>query len=134
MYAFFLQLDKLKQILSHEEFERLNWLPVTYGFKQCVYTIVFKYFNEQYPNYLNEVFDVSVKNNFQWRSSFQLIFQKLKWPFGKTDTGQLALSYIGTTFWNKAPDTLKRTKSFNTFKHNLKKSFLNELKNCDNTF
>ena len=65
MYAFFLQLDKLKHILSHEEFERLNWLPVTYRFKQCVYTIVFKYFNEQYPNYLNEVFDVSVKNNFQ---------------------------------------------------------------------
>ena len=39
------QLDKLKHI-SHEEFERLNWLPVTYRFKQCVNSIVFKYFNE----------------------------------------------------------------------------------------
>ena len=107
---------------------------MTCRFKQCVNTIVFKCFNEQCPNYLNEVFNVAVKNNFQSRSSFQLIFQKLKCPFGKTDTCQLALSYIGTTFWNKAPDTLKGTKSFNTFKHNLKKSFLNELKNCDNTF
>ena len=61
---FWLQLEKLKHI-SHEEFEHLNWLPVTYRFKQCVNTIIFKYFNEQCPNYLNEVFDVTVENNFQ---------------------------------------------------------------------
>ena len=65
---FCLQLDELKYI-SHEEFECLNWLPVTYRFKQCVNTIVFKYFNEQCPSYLNEAFDV--KNNFQLRGSFQ---------------------------------------------------------------
>ena len=40
-----LQVDKLKHI-SHEEFERLNWLPVTFRFKQCVNAIIFKYFNE----------------------------------------------------------------------------------------
>ena len=54
---FCLQLDKLKNT-SHEEFEGLNWLPVTYKFKQCVNSIVFKYFNQQCSNYLNEVFDV----------------------------------------------------------------------------
>ena len=123
---FCLQLDKLKHI-SHEDSERLNWFPVTYSFKQCVNTIAFKYFNEQCPNYLNEVFDVAVENNFQLRGSFQ----KLKCPFRKTNTGQLALSYIGPTFWNKTPGTLERTKNLNTFKHNLKKYFLNELKNCD---
>ena len=80
--CFCLQLDKLKHI-SYEEFERLNWLPVTYRFKQCVNAIVFKYFIEQCPNYLNEVFDVAVENNFQLRGSFQ----KLKYPFHKTNTG-----------------------------------------------
>ena len=40
---FCLQLDKLKHI-SHEEFERLNWLPVTYRFKQCNNAIAFKFF------------------------------------------------------------------------------------------
>ena len=44
---FCLRLDKLKHIY-HEEFERLNWLPVTYRFKQCVISIVFKYFNKQF--------------------------------------------------------------------------------------
>ena len=47
---FCLQLDKLKHI-SYEEFERLNWLPVTYRFKERVNGIVLRYFNEQCPNY-----------------------------------------------------------------------------------
>ena len=120
----------ISQHISYEVLERLNWLPVTYRIKRCVNAIVFKYFNEQCSNYLNEVFDVAVENNFQLRGSFQ----KLKCPFRKTNTGQLALSYIGPTSWNKALDTLKRTKNLNTFKPNLKKYFLNELKNCNNSF
>ena len=35
---FYLQLDKLRHI-SPEEFESLNWLPVTYRFKKCVNAI-----------------------------------------------------------------------------------------------
>ena len=83
---FCFQLDKLKHI-SHEEFDHLNWLPMTYRFKQCVNAIVFKYFNEQCPNYLNEVFDVAIENNFQLNGSFQ----KLKCPFRKTNTGILLI-------------------------------------------
>ena len=112
---FCLRSDKLKHI-SHEEFKRLNWLPVTYRFEQCVISIAFKYFNEQCPNNLNEVFDVATESNFQLKNSFQ----KLKCPFRKTNNGQYALSYIGSTFWNKTPDTLKRSNNLNTFKHNFK--------------
>ena len=90
---FCLQLDKLKHI-SHEEFERLNWLPVTYRFKQCVNGIAFRYFNEQCSNHLNEDFDVHVENNFRLRGSFQ----NLKCSFRETNTGQLGLSYISPTF------------------------------------
>ena len=82
------------------------------------------------PYCLNEVFDVTIENNFQLRGSFQ----KLKCPFRKTNTGQLALSYIGPNFLNKTPNALKHTKSLNTLKDNLKKYFLNELKNCNNSF
>ena len=84
------------------------------------------YFNEQCPNYLNEVFDFfdDIENNFQLRGSFQ----KLKCPCRKTNMGQPTLSYIGPTFWNKTPDTLKCTKNLNNFKHNLKKYFLTERK------
>ena len=67
---FCLQLDKIKYI-SYEEFELLNWLPMTYRFKQCVNTILFKYFNEQCQSYLKDVFDVAVESSFQLRASFQ---------------------------------------------------------------
>ena len=73
---FFLQSHKLNRI-SHEEFERLNWLPVTYRFKQCVNSTVFKYFNEQCPNYLNKVFVVATEINFQLRGSFQKLVNLL---------------------------------------------------------
>ena len=61
---FCLQLNKLKHI-SHEDFERLNWLPETCRFKHCVNAMFFKYFSGQGPNYMNKVFDVAVENNFQ---------------------------------------------------------------------
>ena len=52
---FCVQLDKMTHI-SHKEFETLNWLPVTESLNQCINSIVFKYVNNHYPNYLNEVF------------------------------------------------------------------------------
>ena len=71
-----LQLNQSKHI-SNEEFEHLNWLPVSYRFKQCVNLIVFRYFSKQCINYLNEVFDVTKESKYQLRGSFQ----KLKYPF-----------------------------------------------------
>ena len=123
---FCLQLDKMTHI-SHKEFETLNWLPVTERFNQCINSIVFKYVHNQCPNYINKVFQAAPENNIQTRGGFL----KLKWPFHKTNVGQTALSYIGPTIWSKTPDTLKRTKNLNTFKHNLKEHYLKELKNSN---
>ena len=60
---FCLQLDKSKHIF-HGDFERSNRLLVTFRFKPCVNSIVFKYFNEQCPSYLNDIFDVAKESNF----------------------------------------------------------------------
>ena len=122
--SFCIQLKHKLKHIPHEEFELLNCFPVTYRFKQYVNAIVFKYFSEKCPNYLNEVFDVAIENNFQSRCSFQ----KLKYPFCTANPGQLALSDIGPTFRNETPVTLKCTKNLNTF------IFLNEFKNCKNSF
>ena len=64
---FCLHLDKLK-LISHKEFERLNWLLETYRFKHCVNSIVFKYFKKQCPDYMNEDFGVTTETNFQLQS------------------------------------------------------------------
>ena len=92
---------------------------MTYRFKQCVNSIVFKYFYEQWPNYMNEVINVTTENDFQLRSSFQ----KLKCPFQKTNNGQHPLSYIGLTFWNQTSHTITRSNNLNTIKHNFTKYF-----------
>ena len=70
--CFSLNLVKLKHI-SHEEFERLNWLRATDRFKKCVSWIIFKYFNDQCPNHLSEVFDVTTESNFKLGDSFQKV-------------------------------------------------------------
>ena len=63
---FCLQLYKMTHI-SHKEFDILNWLPVAERFSQCINSIVFKYVNNQCPNYLNEVFQPAPENNIQTR-------------------------------------------------------------------
>ena len=103
---------------------------MTSRFRQFVNSMFFKYFNEQCPYYQNEVFDVATENSFQLRHSFQ----KLKCSFQKTNSGQYTLSYIGLSFWNQSPHTLKRSNNLNTFKHIFKKYFSKELKNSNNSF
>ena len=85
---------------------------MTERFNQCINPVVFKYVNDQCPNYLNEVFQTAPENNAE-------------------PTHQMMLSYIGPTIWSKTPDTLKRTKNLNTFKHNLKEHYLKELENSN---
>ena len=120
---YYLQLDKITQI-SKNKFETLNWLPVKDRFNQSINSIVFKYFTKQCPSYLNKVFELVCPNNLRTRNSYL----KLICLFLKTNMEQNALSFIGTSIWNKTPEVLKKANSINTFKHNLKKFYLTQLK------
>ena len=71
---------------------------------QCVNSIAFKYFDNQCPHYLNEVFMKAPESS----SSLRNISQKLQQPFRKTNTGQNALSFIGPALWNKIPEEIKK--------------------------
>ena len=99
-----LQLDKMT-LISKNEFETLNWLPVKDRFNQSINSIVFKYFTKQCPSYLNEVFELASPNNLRTRKRYL----KLICPFRKTNMGQNALSFIGPSIWNKTPKVLKKT-------------------------
>ena len=72
---------------------------------------------------MNEVFEFASEGNVSLKNNFL----KLKRPFRNTNTGQKALSFIGPSFWNQIPETLKKTDNLNTFKHNLKKHFFNQM-------
>ena len=52
---FCLNLDKMTHT-SQNEFEKLNWLPISNRINQCILSTTFKFVNDMGPNYLNEVF------------------------------------------------------------------------------
>ena len=56
-------------------------------------------------------------------------FLKLNHPFRKTSTGQKDLSYIGPAIWKRIPEIFKKTRNLNTFKHTMRRYYLNNLSN-----
>ena len=56
-------------------------------------------------------------------------FLKLIEPLRKTNCGQKTLSYLAPNIWNSIPVYLKATEGLNTYKHKMKKHFLNRIKN-----
>ena len=71
-----------------------------------------------------EIFDVVQQGNRNTRFSYL----KIRQPFRKTNMGQKSISYTCPGEWNKLPNNLKSCENANTFKHQIKKLFLNLLK------
>ena len=63
----------------------LKWLPLTNRFKALIQRC-FIYFDDHFPNYLDEIFKTGWQKSFQTRASSQ----KLKWHSRKTNVGQNA--------------------------------------------
>ena len=93
-------------------------MPIEERYKQCVNSIVSKYFDKQCP--LNEFFRQAPESSLSLRNSYQ------NFPFRRSSTDQHALSFTGPTLWNKIPEETKRTTNLNIFKDNLKKYYLKE--------
>ena len=121
---FCLQLGS-KSHMGYLEFEKINWLPIEDRFDQCVSTHVYKFFHKRCPSYIAEVFNPSEGNCITTRSSYLKLIQ----PFRRTNLGQRSLSYQGPSIWNKIPDNVKQSCSVNSFKHNLKRYYFDNLKN-----
>ena len=109
--------------ISRREFEAINWLPTKERYNQCINSIAFKYFDNQCPHYLNEVFMKEPESSSSTRNSYR----KLQQPFSKTNTGQNALSFFAPALWIKVPKEIQRTTNLNAFKYNFKKRYLKEL-------
>ena len=83
-------------------------------------SMTIRYDNE----YDNEIYVPLEINGVHTRSSYQ----KLNIPHRKTNVGQKALSYIGSSLWNNLNKALKISTSLNPFEHNTKQHYFNELK------
>ena len=57
--------------ISQKEFETVNWLRIKERYNECVNSIAFKYFDDQCPHYLNEVFMKAAESSSSLRNSYQ---------------------------------------------------------------
>ena len=120
---FCLQLDSRRHI-GIKEFEQLNWFPVFERFNQCICSNAFKFFNENCPPYLYDLYKPSGQDQINTRSSVL----KLKHPSRNKCFCQNTLSYLTPTVWNNLPTCLKLSNTLNNFKHGLKEHFFEKLK------
>ena len=58
---FCLNLDKMAHILQNE-FEKLNWHPISDKINQCIFSATFKFVSGIGRNYMNEVFQWAESN------------------------------------------------------------------------
>ncbi len=79
---------------------------------------------------MSDIYNPVGENSVSTRNSFK----KLAQPFRKTNNGQNTLSFIGPSIWNKLPEKIKRTENLNTFKHNVKRYYLAEVKKKENIY
>ena len=121
---FCLQLDKMSRICVNE-FLELNWLNVHDRYLQFIVSDIFKFYNNQCPDYFNEVFCPIDDNGVG--TATRCCNKKFKLPFRKSKLGMQSLSYVGPSTWNKLPNNLKTTTSLNSFKRDIKKYFLKKL-------
>ena len=75
--------------ILQNEFEKLNFLPISDRINKCVISTTFKFVTDIGPNYLNEVFQWAAESNRTLRNDYR----KLKHPFRKTTAGQNSLFF-----------------------------------------
>ena len=119
---FCLQLDKMSRICVNE-FLKLNWLNVHDRYLQFIVSDIFKFCNNQCPDYFNEIFCPVDDNGI----AMHCYNKKFKLPFHKTKLGMQSLLLVGPSTWHKLPNNLKTATSVNSFKYNIKKYFLRQL-------
>ena len=103
-----------REYIGTEYFDKVNWLPIDQGFKQCLSKSVFKSFCKKYSHYMNKVY----------KTSNQKIYFKL---FQQLRFGYICLPLI----CNSLPDGIKLSSNVNTFKHKVKMSSLTILREKD---
>ena len=82
------------------------------------------FLNKDCPTYMSDIFLPVTNRKVSTRNSFF----KLDELFRKTTQGQNSLSYIGHAIWNILPENIKSCTNVNTFKHDIKEHYFNEIR------
>ena len=92
-----------------ELLQMLHWLPIRQRIIFKMLTFVFKFFQQNVPEYISESLTVKNQNNCTLYS-----------PRTNTSYGDRAFSNSAPKLWNSLPIFIRTAKSYNTFKSHLK--------------
>ena len=101
-----------------KEFLELNWLNLRDRYLQFIVSDIFKFYNNQWPHYFNEVLYLADDNGADTLSCNK----KLKLPFCKPKLGMQSLSYAGPSTCTKLPNNLQPATSINVLSTMLRKT------------
>ena len=85
---------------------------------------ILKFFCKISLQYILEIFHPSHS-----RYNTRMATLKLDLPFRQSCLGQKTISHLGPKTWNNLPAEIKLRRCVNTFKHDIKKLYFDELKN-----
>ena len=125
--SFCLRLNHRKRLIFLD-FKKINWLPVQERVYQCIAAHVFKFFKNNCPAYIHELFSQATTSSINTRHSYM----KLTQPFRKRNFGKNNLSFLGPKIWNELPESIKNSNLLNTFKHKVKDHFFSIMENKEN--
>ena len=100
--------------------KELHWLPIRYRIDYKILLLTYKALNDEGPEYLKEL--LTPAKGLRSKEALKLHPPSTK----KVTYGDRAFAKAATVLWNKIPTTLRKSKSTNTFKNNLK-TYLFEL-------
>ena len=112
--------------ISANNFKEINWLPTKERFEQCVCISAFKFWKDQSPAYMSDIY-----NKIDYIHGTRRCYLRLELPFKNTFSGQKGLSFIGPRLWNDLSFGLKVCNGANTFKHKIKEDFFRKLKKME---
>ena len=80
--------------ISANNFKEINWLPTKERFQQCVCVSTFKFWKNQSPAYMSDIY-----NKIDYFHDTRKSHLRLDLPTRDTCSGLKGLSYIGPILW-----------------------------------
>ena len=101
------------------EFEKINWLPVSNSVGQCLAITAYNFKNALSPKYMGDIYSLRISPNIRNRRSTDSFVV----PFCKKEIARKSISYLGSKIWNDLNQDIKALPSANSFKYALKGRF-----------
>ena len=87
---------KDKSYIGINEFEKINWLPVSNRVDQCLAVTAYNFKNALSPEYMVDIYSLRISPNIRTRRSTDGFVV----PFYKKEIARKSISYLGSKIWN----------------------------------